>query len=223
MKLKELRKNGKVLRSKGAAVSAAGRRALIDPAISVPVLTAGRSPTLRIAHRADFLPANIPSALAGSIKLGDTLIDRFSPVYGSWYPRGTAQFDFRQSRCAATFGSGWQLVRTDLDNFTPMLGFRIRATAQAAYMRVDFGQTGDNSAPRSILKVSIDGNSFHVDITQRSWSFIDVVLPGDGASNHEVEFSLDGVPPGQRRVFAVIQAVELYRSMLAFPTDVLEA
>lgn len=220
MKLKQVHKNGSVVRSKGVAVHAAGRRAVLDPAVSVPVLTAGRFGKLRFVPRADFLPASVPKSLVGAVALGDTLVDIFTPRYGSWYPAAVPLFDFRFSRCEVTHAIGWYLSRRTGEGLEPSLRFGIRPEAQAAYMRVEFGQNADNLSPRSILKVRIDGQSFHADIAARSFGFLDVVLPGDGAAGHEVEFSLDAVPPGQSRVLAVIYRVELYRSIRAFPTDV---
>ena len=222
MKLKQIQKNGSVVRSKGAAEHSAGHRALLDPAVSVPIVSAGRAAKLRIARRADFLPASIPKSLVGAVALGDTLVDIFTPRYGSWYPPAVPMFDFLFSRVAFTDVGGWYL-RRDATSLAQSLKFGIRAAAQAAYMRVEFGQNGDLEAPRSVMKVTVDGSSFHVDIGARSFSFLDVVLAGGGAVAHEVELALDAIPSGQTNVEAAIYRVELYRSIRAFPSGIFES
>jgi len=221
MKLKQVHKNGSVVRSKGAAGHAAGRRAVLDPAVSVPVVTAGRSAKLRIARRADFLPASIPKSLVGAVALGDTLIDVFTPRYSSLSPAAIKPFQFQFSRCAFTDTSGWYLRRRTVDALH-LLRFFIRPEAQATYMRVEFGQNTDLESPQSVLKVRIDGQSFLADIAARSFGFLDVVLPG-GAVGYEVELSQDVIPTGQQRVIASIESVELYRSIRAFPSEVFDS
>lgn len=220
MNVKASAKKVIVVGSKRVAAHAPGRGAL-DPAVSVPVVTAGRPGALRLVRRADLLPHSIPKALVGAVALGDTLLDVFSPRYGSWFPQAAPLFDFLYSHAWWTDQNGWQLNRGVKDAYAQSLRFRIRSQAQAAYMRVEFGQNTDIISPRSILTVRIDGTSFQADIGARSFSFLDVVLPSGGAVAHEVEFSLDAVPSGQPRVLASIDGIGLFRSIRAFPEELL--
>lgn len=221
MKRKRGEKGGIVVGSKRVVPRALRRGEVLDPAVSVPVVTAGRSSALRVVRRADLLPASIPKAFHGLVALGDVMVDVFLPLYGFWAPRLDPLFEFQYSRVSFTAPSGWYFRREAGDPIPQSLKFRILPEALAAYMRVEFGQNADNAAPRCSMTVRIDGHSFQVDIAARSFSFLDVVLQGEGAVGHEVEFSIDSVPSGQPHVIASIARIDLYQSVRAFPSGAL--
>ena len=185
----------------------------IDPAEFIPVLSPGArgADKVRMVRKVDLLPKSaVNASVAAYVNFGDTLLDIFSPTYGSYYPLGQPAFAFREAQMYLVHERGWLMAFAPGDQGEQFLQFGFGTKGN--YLKVDLGETV-NGGIGAILTVQVDGSQFNLDLTTRSNLSFDLFLFPSSPSVHEVRFSLSSVTNNLAGVLCMVSRVELYNSI----------
>lgn len=200
-------------------------KSLIDPSEFIPI-THGEKPAgkgINLLRRADLFP-NKAFLHHAPGHFGDTLLDVFSPRYGSFYPLGNPYFEFDFSRLFNTNAYYWYMeLNKDAFDYEPVLQFRINPHGSANYVNIPLGVTKDFLTDRCIMTVHINNTEFNLNLFNRSNQNFDIVLAGDSFGLYDVKLALRHAPNSQKRTLCVLKQVELYNTIRAFPVGAFEA
>jgi hypothetical protein len=193
------------LRSGPLPVYKVAAKSLIDPSEFIPIADGKKAAGggVKLLRRIDLFPKKAVQLHATrEFDLGQTLLDEFSPIYGSYHFLRPSYFQFQFSKLMVTFADKWRMnsLANELEvliyprSLQPLMGF------PGNYVKILLGETNNR-----ILTVKINNTQFNLDLSNSSNQFFDLWLI-DNSPDYLLELKL--LPSGEG--VCEIKSIRLY-------------